>query len=58
MEPNAITTIKVDDIEQMMPSKVSMMPAGLINTLSKDDVLDLLAYMLARGNADDDRFKQ
>ena len=58
MDPNAITTIKVDDIEQMMPSKVSMMPAGLINTLSKDDVLDLLAYMLARGNAEDQRFKK
>ena len=57
MNPNAITSVKVDDVEAMRPSKISMMPEDLLNTLSKDDALDLLAYMLARGNRQDPRFE-
>ena len=56
-DPNAITILKVGDVEEMRPSKVSMMPEDLLNTLSKNDVLDLLAYMLARGDKQDSRFK-
>ena len=30
-----------------------MMPAKLMNTLNQDEVLDLLAYLMSRGNPND-----
>ena len=32
------------------PSPTSMMPEGLLNTLNKEEVLDLMAYLLSRGD--------
>jgi hypothetical protein len=32
------------------------MPAGQLNTLDKEQILDLLAYLLAGGNAHDAAF--
>ena len=34
----------------MMPSKLSMMPQGLLDTLNDEEVLDLMAYLLSRGD--------
>jgi hypothetical protein len=34
----------------MEPSKVSLMPPGLLNILSKDEIYDLLAYVLSGGD--------
>ncbi len=45
-------------IEEIVASPTSLMPAGLIDTLSEEEVLDLLAYTLARGNQKDPRFKR
>jgi len=39
------------------PSPVSIMPAGILNTLDKEQILDLLAYVLATGNAADAAFQ-
>ena len=36
---------KTNELESTTPSKISFMPEGLLNTLSKDEVLDLLAYI-------------
>ncbi len=33
------------------------MPTGVLNTLDKEQILDLLAYLLAGGNADDAAFQ-
>jgi putative heme-binding domain-containing protein len=44
-------------IDSRRTSPVSLMPAGLLNTLDKEQILDLLAYLLAVGNADDPAFK-
>ena len=38
-------------------SPVSIMPAGLLNTLDKEQILDLLAYVLAVGDANDAAFR-
>lgn len=38
-------------IEARQPSVVSIMPVGLLNTLDKEQVLDLVAYLLAGGDA-------
>ena len=45
IDPLKFTKIKVDEIEDSKPSTVSMMPAGLLDHLSKDEILDLMAYM-------------
>jgi putative heme-binding domain-containing protein len=51
LDPNAIQSLKRADIESINPSKVSMMPPGLVNMLKEDDILDLLAYLLSKGDA-------
>jgi putative heme-binding domain-containing protein len=37
------------EIEEQLPSQVSLMPEGLINTCTPAEVLDLLAYVLTGG---------
>ncbi len=38
-------------VKSIEPSKVSLMPPGLLNMLTKDEVLDLTAYILSGGDA-------
>ena len=47
--PQAITEVPKSKIEERFTSKISMMPAGLANVLTKDEILDLLAYLEAGG---------
>jgi putative heme-binding domain-containing protein len=42
--------LEKDDIEQMTVSKVSQMPEGLIDTLSSEELKDLIAYIMAAGD--------
>jgi putative heme-binding domain-containing protein len=49
--------IAKDDIDVLEPSKVSLMPADLLKVLNKEEVLDLLAYLMSRGNPNDASFK-
>jgi len=53
-----LTEILKEDIESRQLSKVSEMPQGLINTLTKEEVLDLLAYLRSAGKATDAAFSQ
>jgi len=48
--PGSTTTVDRKLIESMKPSKISMMPSGLMDTFKEDEVLDLLAYVLSRGD--------
>lgn len=48
-QPTKTVRIARDEIDQMLPSTLSPMPAGLINTLSKAEVLGLLDF-LSRGD--------
>ena len=50
-EPEKTVPIKKADISRVMPSDVSPMPTGLLVTLSRDEVLDLLAYIVSQGDA-------
>ena len=50
LDPGRMTRVERRDIETIEPSKVSMMPAGLLNTLKPEEIQDLVAYMLARGD--------
>ena len=42
-----------DDVEHAAPSKVSQMPAGLVDTLNPEELKDLIAYLLSGGNQRD-----
>jgi putative heme-binding domain-containing protein len=51
-------TIAKGDVAQQKASPVSLMPKELINTLNDQEVLDLMAYLLSRGNPNDPVFKK
>jgi putative heme-binding domain-containing protein len=42
--------IKRSDVEERQRSKTSMMPKGLLDKLTRDEILDLIAYVAAAGN--------
>lgn len=50
LNPGKLTNVPVDQIEAQKPSEVSMMPSGLLDTLTKDDIRDLLAYLRSGGD--------
>lgn len=49
--------VKKSDIASRAAAKLSPMPAGLVNILTKDDILDLLAYIESAGKKDHPAFK-
>jgi putative heme-binding domain-containing protein len=56
--PGSTVSVNRNNIDTMKPSKVSMMPAGLLDTFQEDEVLDLMAYMLSRGDRASAMFKK
>lgn len=56
--PASVVQIAMEEIDEMIPSKVSMMPKDLLNTLSLEDVLDLLAFIEAAGNSEHPNFRR
>jgi hypothetical protein len=52
-----LTSVKNADIISNKPSKDSFMPLGYINRLNKDEILDLLAYLISAGNEQDKIYK-
>ncbi len=50
LDPNQLVTVNRKDIDTIRPSKISMMPEGLIDVLTRDEVLDLVAYLYSGGN--------
>jgi putative heme-binding domain-containing protein len=50
LDPDGQTKVERDQIDEMFPSKISMMPAGLLDTLNETEILDLMAYLLSRGD--------
>jgi putative heme-binding domain-containing protein len=57
-DASKVVQIKVADIEERRVSKVSLMPEKLLDTLNENEVLDLLAYMLSRGDSKHPMFKK
>jgi hypothetical protein len=50
------TNLKRSDIIDMKPSKASMMPSGLLDTLTEEEIFDLLVYLQSGGNPKSDRY--
>lgn len=44
------TKVRKDRLESVELSKISPMPAGLVNRLNEQEITDLIAYMLSGGN--------
>ena len=58
LDPNNMVNVPRSKIEEIKRSPVSMMPVGLLNSLKKDEILDLFAYLLSRGDRQNPMFRR
>ena len=49
--------LKQADIAERKKSPTSIMPKGLLDKLTREEILDLIAYVAARGNEQDPLFQ-
>lgn len=57
-DSSKIEDIPRSAIEDVLPSQVSIMPKNLLKPLNRDEVLDLLAYLLSRGDPRSPMFRR
>jgi putative heme-binding domain-containing protein len=50
LDPGNLTAVDRTQVEEIVHSKVSMMPKSLLDTLNEEELLDLMAYLLSRGD--------
>ena len=55
--PGQMRKVDRKRIKSIEPSKVSMMPSGLLDLLKEQEIQDLLADLLSRGDRDHAMFK-
>ena len=55
-DPNQQVTIDRNSIEELVVSKTSPMPDGLFNRMTKDEIFDLLAYLISSGDSKHELF--
>ena len=58
LEPNNQTKVNMTQVKSIKPSKLSPMPEGLFNRLKDDEILDLLAYLLSKGDKSNKMFEK
>ncbi|HLJ94750.1 MAG TPA: heme-binding protein [Gemmataceae bacterium] len=58
LDPNGLVNVNQKRVESIERSKVSMMPEGLLDTFKEDEILDLVAYLLSRGDRSQKMFKK
>jgi putative heme-binding domain-containing protein len=58
LDPNKLVPVNRNQLESIGASKISMMPDGLIDTLSRDEILDLVAYLYSRGDRNHKMFRK
>lgn len=58
VDATKVAELDEGDVDEMTPSKTSLMPDKLLDKLNKNEVLDLLAYLLSRGNSESPMFVQ
>lgn len=49
LDPSQLTSVDRDTVEFTRPARTSMMPAGLLNTFTEEEIADLIAYLRAGG---------
>jgi putative heme-binding domain-containing protein len=50
LNPNGLVNVDQRKVESIEKSKISMMPEGLLDSFHEDEILDLVAYLLSRGD--------
>lgn len=50
LDPNKLVGVNRNQVESIEVSKISMMPEGLIDGFTQDEILDLVAYLFSRGD--------
>ncbi len=58
LEPYKITKVSKSEIESYEISETSVMPNDLLNSFTKDEILDLLAWLEAGGNPNHPNYRQ
>ena len=51
-----VVELAKDKVDSLEPSKTSLMPKDLVSVLNEQELLDLLAYLMSRGNPGDPVF--
>lgn len=57
-DPNQRVTIDRNSIEQLVVSNISAMPEGLFNRMNKEEIMDLLAYLISGGDSNHEYFRE
>jgi hypothetical protein len=55
--PDRLVAVKKSEIEERSGSEVSIMPKGVLNKLTREEILDLLAWVAAGGDREHALFK-
>lgn len=58
LDPNKLVGVNRNLIESIGPSKISMMPEGLLDTFNREEILDLVAYLYSRGDRSHKMFRK
>ena len=57
LNPRRLLVVPKNQVDEKLPSKISSMPESLLNGLTREQILDLMAYLQAGGKAEDPVFK-
>ena len=57
LNPRRMLIVPKNQVDEKFASKVSSMPESLLNGLTREQILDLIAYLQSGGKADDPVFK-
>jgi putative heme-binding domain-containing protein len=58
LDPNKLVAVDRNKIDTLEPSKVSLMPAALLDTFAQDEILNLMAYLYSRGDRSHKMFRK
>lgn len=58
LNPGEIVKIAKQDVEEHLKSEASLMPSGLLDTLTKQEILALLTYLETGGNPQHPRYRR
>ena len=57
-DPNQRVNVDRNRIDEMLVPKISPMPVGLFNRMTKEEILDLVAYLISGGDPKHQYFKK
>jgi putative heme-binding domain-containing protein len=57
-EPGKTVEIRKAAVVRLVPSDLSPMPTGLLITLTKEEILDLVAFLAAKGDPKNEAFSK